>query len=180
MRIIRGNYRGKRINPPKNFKARPTTDFAKEGLFNILGNTVNFEEITVLDLFSGTGNISYEFLSRGCKNVTAVEIEQKHFNFIKKMGEELFSSHINVIKADALHFIKKRPLNFDLIFADPPYNLKEIDNIPGYIFGNETIKEETILIIEHSAETKFDKNQHFKQSRKYGNVNFSFFSVSDI
>ena len=171
MRIIRGTHKGRRINPPKSFKARPTTDFAKEGLFNILGNRFDFEGFEVLELFAGSGSISYEFLSGGCAKAVAIEISKKHANFIQKTGDELFEGQLKVITGDAFNFIKKRPLNFDIIFADPPYELKEIDKLPELIFTNEKLKEDVTVIIEHSAETDYSAFKYFK--REYGFYGYS-------
>lgn len=176
MRIIRGKYKGKQLYPPHNNKVRPTTDFAKEGLFNILENSYYFDEISVLDLFSGTGNISFEFLSRACRHVTAVEISKKNFGYIKNFGENLFGKSLEVIHGDAFDFVKKYPLNFDIIFADPPFDLKNISEIPELIFGNKMIKKNVLLILEHSKKYNFSDNNFFKKSRKYGKINFSFFS----
>ena len=175
MRIIRGKYRGKKINPPTNFKARPTTDFAKEGLFNILENTYEFEGLKILDLFSGTGSISFEFLSRGCEKVTAIEISKKHSEYIKKEGEKLFENQLTIISTDVFEFVKKASLNYDIIFADPPFDNENTEELPDIILGNETFRPESLLIIEHSATTDFSKHPNYKKTRKYGKVNFSFF-----
>ncbi len=147
MRIIRGKYRGKQLYPPNNKKVRPTTDFAKEGLFNILENRYNFEEIEVLDLFSGTGSITFEFLSRACKHVTAVEILKKNYKYIKKIGETLFEESINVINGNAFFFLKNRQLKFDIIFADPPFDTVDISRIIDMVFENKSTKKDNLLIL---------------------------------
>lgn len=175
MRIIRGCYKGKTIYPPKGFKSRPTTDFAKESLFNIIENMYNIEDITVLDLFSGSGNISLEFLSRACKQVTSVEYNRKYCAHIKRVIEDLFPGSSDVICYDAFKFCKNSNLDYDLIFADPPYDHKRIDDIPTLVFANESLKDEALLIVEHPASIDFKGRDNFVETRKYGNVNFSVF-----
>lgn len=177
MRIVAGTHRGRRFDPPSFYKARPTTDFAKESLFNLINNQIDLEDTKALDLFSGTGSISYEFMSRGCNYVCSVDINSKYLEFIKKTSE-IFNPGKKVIftiKADVLKFLPKHDLDFDIIFADPPYDLDEIAKIPDLIFDNESLKKDAIVIIEHSASTDFSKNTHFQSLRKYGKVNFSFF-----
>jgi len=175
MRIIRGKFKGRQINPPKNFNARPTTDFAKEGLFNILENTYDFEGMQILDLFSGTGAISYEFLSRGAKSVVAVEISKRQSEFIQNTADSMFPGQMHAIAGDVFHFIKKRPLKYDIIFADPPYTLEGVADLPEIIFQNENLNSEFTLIIEHSDVIDFSKHLRFSQVRNYGKVHFSFF-----
>lgn len=175
MRIVSGKYKGRHINPPKNFKARPTTDFAKENLFNILNNNFDFSELAVLDLFSGTGSISYEFASRGCNSVISVESNFKHHIFIKKTIEELSLHNIRAIKSDVFRYVKSCKEKFDIIFADPPYELEEIESIPDFIFEHQILKTEGWLIVEHGDKTNFSKHKGFKETRKYGGVNFSIF-----
>ena len=177
MRIIGGTFKGRRFHPPKFFKARPTTDFAKESLFNLINNVIDLEDKKVLDLFTGTGSISYEFMSRGCKEIHCVDISNKYLGFVKKTTGELNPDKkiLFTIKADVLKFLPKYELDFDLIFADPPYDLPGIEKIPELIFENQTLKNEAIVIIEHSASTDFSKHPNFKYQRKYGKVNFSFF-----
>lgn len=176
MRIIRGKYRGKKIHVPTNFTARPTTDFAKEALFNIIENNCEIGEISILDLFSGTGSISLEFLSRGVVSAVAVELNKKYYFFLKRVGEELFPKNFSVINADAFKYIEHRSMNFDIIFADPPYDLPEIDKIPEKIINSDKINDDTLLILEHSLKYDFADNQYFREVRKYGKVHFSFFS----
>lgn len=176
MRIISGKFRKKNIIPPKNFKARPTTDMAKESLFNILENTYEFEALKILDLFSGTGSISYEFASRGCLDITSVELNFKHYAFVKKTVENLgIQEQVKVIRKDAFVFIKKTNKDYDLIFADPPYDLENLQNIPKKIFENNLLKSGGILVFEHSDKFDFRKNPYFSFNKKYGSVNFSFF-----
>ena len=177
MRIISGTHKRKIIKLPKSFKARPTTDIAKEGLFNIILNNFYFEEIKVLDLFSGTGSISYEFASRGVKNITCVEINQKHFSFIHKTIKELkFESQIKVKKNSLMRFCKSCKESFDIIFADPPFDLENLEIIPDLIFDNNLDNENAWVIVEHPIRIDFSKHQYFYEKRKYGLVNFSIFT----
>ncbi len=177
MRIVSGNFRGKRFSPPKGFDARPTTDIAKESLFNILQNDYYLDQIKVLDLFSGTGSISYEFYSRGCQQVTAVELNGRHYKFIVKTVEELNAGkNITVYRADAFKFIKNNALNYDIIFADPPFDMENIEKLPEEIFKNQNIKDNTLVIIEHSVRNDLSNFPYFIKQRKYGKVSFSFFS----
>jgi len=175
LRIVSGTYKGRIIKPPKNFRARPTTDFAKENLFNILNNNFDFSEVTVLDLFSGTGSISYEFVSRGSQYVVSIEKNFKHQAFIKKTIDDFGFTQIKTIKTDAFRYIKTCNEQFDIIFADPPYDLKDLESIPDFIFEQEILKENGWLILEHGDKTDFSKHEKFKEQRKYGGVNFSIF-----
>ena len=175
MRIIRGKYKGRKITAPKGFKARPTTDFAKESLFNILQNNYQVQDAVVLDLFSGTGSISLEFLSEGCKKMTAVDINRNYIFHIKKQFDELFPLKGTVICDDVFNFCKKQELNYDIIFADPPFNDSNVKDLPEIIFNNPSLNPNVIFILEHSKQYDFSENIFFIQSRKYGNVNFSFF-----
>ncbi len=178
MRVIGGFFKGRRFNPPKFFKARPTTDFAKESLFNLINNEIDLKGTRVLDLFAGTGSISYEFMSRGADFVTSVDISSKYLAFIKKTAEEINKEKkiIHTMKSDVLKFIPKHDLNYDLIFADPPYDLPEIGKIADLIFENATLKSGAMVIIEHSSATDYSQHSNFKYLRKYGKVHFSFFS----
>jgi 16S rRNA (guanine(966)-N(2))-methyltransferase RsmD len=178
LRIVSGKYKGRVIHPPKNFKARPTTDFAKENLFNILNNNFDFSELKVLDLFSGTGSISFEFASRECISVTSIESNFRHHAFIKKAIEELGVETIKAIKSDAFRYVKSCKEKFDIVFADPPYALKEIDTIPDYIFDQEILNPGAWLIVEHGDKTIFGRHPAFIELRKYGGVNFSIFENS--
>jgi 16S rRNA (guanine(966)-N(2))-methyltransferase RsmD len=175
MRIISGKFKGKRIFPPKNITARPTTDFAKESLFNLLVNMIDFEETEALDLFAGTGSIGFELASRGCKNLTSVEKSYNHFLFIQKTIKELKIDTMSAVKADVFKFVPHLHKQFDLIFADPPYDLKELAQIPDIIFSNGLLKPEGLFILEHSAKNNFENHPCFLKHRNYGNVNFSFF-----
>ena len=175
MRIISGTYRGKRIQPPKNFKARPTTDFAKEGLFNILMNNYDMEELDVLDLFSGTGGISYEFVSRGARSIVALEMEHAHYSFIRSTCQELEMDMVNVIRGDVFRYLKRPYQSFDITFADPPYDHPQLVTLPDQIFGTEILAKGGTFILEHPGDHSFTSHNHFSEQRKYGGVNFSFF-----
>jgi 16S rRNA (guanine(966)-N(2))-methyltransferase RsmD len=176
VRIISGKYRGKHLSPGKDFKARPTTDFAKESLFNILANRYNFEEIKVLDLFSGTGSISFEFASRGCSIVEAVELNSKHAAFIIKTAKELNLSQIKLYKINAYQYLKFNKHKFDVIFADPPYDMVGVDLLPDLVLEKDILAKDGVFILEHSQNIDFAKHQRLTEHRNYGSVNFSFFS----
>jgi 16S rRNA (guanine966-N2)-methyltransferase len=175
VRIISGRYRGKVIAPGKGFDARPTTDFAKESLFNILANQIDFEEIEVLDLFSGTGSISYEFASRGCKSIEAVESNHKHAAFIAKTGKELKFDQLKVYKTNAFVYLKSCTRTYDVIFADPPYDMAGVETLPETILGSGILKEDGVFILEHAKKLNFANSPNLIDHRNYGSVNFSFF-----
>ena len=176
MRIISGIFRGKRIHPPGNFKARPTTDFAKENLFNILIHQYNIEEMDVLDLFSGTGSISYEFASRGARSVVAIEMTPAHFKFIQETCRSMQIDQMRVIRADAFRYLKKPIQSFDIIFADPPYNHPGLAELPDLVLSTEILNKEGLFILEHPGNYSFTAHPRFLQHRKYGGVNFTIFS----
>ena len=175
MRIISGKHRGRKIIAPSNMPVRPTTDQAKESLFNIIHNRFYYEDIEVLDLFSGTGNIAYEFCSRGAKKVLAVELNFKCSSFIKKTVETLNMANFEVIQSDVFRFLKHTDRKFDLIFADPPYDMEGISTIPDLVFSSNMLNKEGWLIIEHSKEINFSSSPNLCDHRNYGKVNFSFF-----
>jgi 16S rRNA (guanine(966)-N(2))-methyltransferase RsmD len=175
MRIVGGKYKGRTFNPGKTFKARPTTDLAKEGLFNVLNNTIDFSSIKLLDLFSGSGSISYEFISRGCTNVTIVELNFKHLQFIKSVLKTL-DEVAKVYRADVFVYLKKDKKKYDMIFADPPYDHPRFMEVPESVLKNELLTDEGIFILEHPKEFDFSKHKGFKELRKYGKVHFSFFT----
>lgn len=177
MRIISGKYRGKILQPGKKFSARPTTDFAKESLFNIIQNHFEFEGLKVLDLFAGTGSIGFEFASRDSAGIDSVEVNHAHFLFIQKTANELGFSRMNVYKMDAFAFIKRCSSIYDIIFADPPYDLKGITDLPVVIFEKKLLKEGGWFILEHSGNYDFHDVKHFREVRKYGSVNFSIFEI---
>jgi len=180
MRIISGKHKGRRITAPKKLPVRPTTDMAKEGLFNILNNTFHFNDLQVLELFAGSGNISYEFASRGAVSVTSVDENIDCIKFIKKTSQEL-ELDITPIKSDVFKYLERAPIKADIIFADPPYDFDDaqFQKIADLVFQKDLLNENGILIIEHSKHTKMDKVEHFDVGRRYGNSIFSFFkSVS--
>ena len=175
MRIISGKFKGRRISPPTNITARPTTDFAKEGLFNLLSNRIDFEETNALDLFSGAGSISLELVSRECKSVTAIEQSERHCAFIRKACAELKIDDLLLLKTDVFKFVEKTRQQYDLIFADPPYDLPKLSDLPDIIFKNNILSENGLFVLEHSAKNNFEQHPNFAEQRHYGNVNFSFF-----
>lgn len=175
MRIIGGKNRRRNILPPTNFRARPTTDFAKENLFNVLNNYFDFEQVEVLDLFSGTGSISYEFCSRGARRVVSVEMNPVHQKFISDMGRELKYDQLHSIKTNAFVYLKSIKDSFDIIFADPPYDMEGVETLPGLIFERDLLREDGWFILEHSAEQDFSQHANFFEKRHYGSVNFSIF-----
>jgi 16S rRNA (guanine(966)-N(2))-methyltransferase RsmD len=175
VRIISGKYKGKTLQAPKQLPVRPTTDYAKEGLFNIIENSFDMDELSVLDLFCGTGNISFEFASRGAKNITSVDANNHCVRFVKETSNSLELKNLQIIKQDVFRFLQRATQQFDLIFADPPYQLKEVIEIPDLIFKNNWLKEEGWFILEHDKFVNFISHPNFFQQRKYGNVNFSFF-----
>lgn len=176
MRIISGKYKGRRITAPKNLPVRPTTDMSKEALFNILNNHFSFQGLKILDLFAGTGNISYEFASRGAEPIMCIDADMGCVNFIKKTAKEL-DFDITAIKSDVFKFLEKNKSQYDIIFADPPYHLdpKEFAKIAELVFQNDLLDEVGMLIIEHSKDTKLENAPHFSSSRTYGGTTFSFF-----
>jgi 16S rRNA (guanine966-N2)-methyltransferase len=175
LRIIGGKYRGRRIVPPSNFRARPTTDFAREGLFNILNNRVDFESLSVLDLFSGTGSISYEFASRGATAVHLVEKDSRHIAGIKKIIGDLGLENIRPIHIDVKAYLKTCSFKYDIVFADPPYDLSWLNELPDLVTKSGIIKDDGVFILEHPGESKFTTHKLFSEHRNYGEVNFSFF-----
>ena len=177
MRIISGTYKGRHIPVRKNFPSRPTTDFAKENLFNVLNNNFDFEGLKVLDLFAGTGSISYEFASRG-SIVTLIENDYRSYDFIRKTLSDLDMKTVSAFKADVFRAIPKIPEKFDLIFADPPYTLRDIDTIPGLILENQILNPDGWFVLEHSDKHDFRAVRYFKELRKYGSVHFSIFCLS--
>ncbi len=179
MRIISGKYKGRRISAPKNLPVRPTTDMAKEALFNILNNRFYFDEISVMDLFSGTGNISYEFASRGTERILAIDADPGCTRFIDLTAKS-FGFGIQSIKSDALLFLEKTDAKADLIFADPPYDLPltDFEKIPALVFKNQLLLPDGLLIIEHSTHTGLSHLENYSHSRKYSGSVFSFFEKS--
>lgn len=176
MRIIGGIHKGKQLVTPKNLPVRPTTDFAKEGLFNILNNRLDFEELTVLDLFCGTGNITLEFASRGAKKIVSIDKHSACLNFVRDTAKVLKLNSIYSERADVFKYLEKSQSTYDLIFADPPYDLPNIADIRELVFKHNLLNEDGLLIIEHGPRTNLSDTEFYQETRKYGNVNFSFFS----
>lgn len=179
MRIISGLYKSRKIVAPKNLPVRPTTDMAKESLFNILNNLFYFDEISVLDLFSGTGNISYEFASRGCEQITCVDQDFGCIKFINQTADA-FKMPIQTIKSDVFKFLEKTALQTNVVFADPPYSFsdEQFAKIAELIFQNNLLLEDGLLIIEHSKQTNLSALKNFSYSKSYGGNMFSFFEIT--
>ena len=177
MRIITGKYKGRHFDIPRTFKARPTTDFAKENIFNVLMQYVDFEGAQALDLFSGTGSISLELLSRGCKQVVSVELDRDHHRFIQECLKKLNTDKCVPIRGDVFRFLKSCKQQYDFIFADPPYALKELPQIPDIIFERQLLKEDGLFVFEHGKDYDFSNHPHFLEHRSYGSVNFTLFTA---
>lgn len=175
MRIVGGKYRGRIFNPGKTFKARPTTDMAKENLFNVLQNRIDFENIRALDLFSGTGSISYELASRGCTDITSVEIHAAHVQFIKEVIEKLGEKSIRLVKSNVFVFAARINEQFDLIFADPPYDHPKFEQVADLIFRNNLLTPGGLFILEHPGQYDYSQHPNFRELRHYGSVHFSLF-----
>ena len=181
MRIISGKHKGRHITAPKNLPVRPTTDMAKEALFNILNNNYYFNDISVLDLFAGTGNISFEFASRGSEQITCVDIDKGCIKFISHISEQL-SFGISTIKSDVFKYLDSSNIKVDVIFADPPYHmaLDDFAKIPELVFAKDLLLDNGILILEHAKHMDLSHLPHFSHQRKYGGSVFSFFEQSKI
>ena len=177
MRIITGKYKGRHFDIPRTFKARPTTDFAKENIFNVLLQYVDFEDATALDLFSGTGSITLELLSRGCAQVVSVELDRDHHRFICECIKSLKDANALPLRADAFRFLKSCKMQFDFVFADPPYALKELPTLPDLIFEKTLLKPDGVFVLEHGKNYDFSQYPHFVEHRSYGSVNFSLFKL---
>jgi 16S rRNA (guanine(966)-N(2))-methyltransferase RsmD len=177
MRIAGGKYQGRIFAPNKKFSARPTTDLAKEGLFNILENRYDFSGKTALDLFSGTGSIGYEFISRGCSETILVEKDFNHFRFIGEVLNTLNIKNARVFRTDVFRYLLHCRERFDFVFADPPFDFPFFAEVPVAVFKAGVIKEDGLFILEHPKEFNFSGHPNFKEIRKYGKVNFSFFEV---
>ena len=175
MRIIRGKHQRRQITAPSNLPVRPTTDMAKESLFNILENHVDFEDIIVLDLFFFIFNISYELVSRGCPRVTAVDENNNCIKFIRETATKLNMEELVAIRSDVFRFIPMHKVKYDLIFADPPYDSQHYDLLVSLIFEHNLLKEDGMLVVEHNKFIDFKDHPRFVEQRRYGKVNFSFF-----
>lgn len=175
MRIIGGSLKGKVIVPPAALKARPTTDYAKEALFDILSNEYEFDDLKVLDLFSGTGSISYEFVSRGVGHVWSVEMNPLHVAFISSEARRLGISNLTVVRHNVFDFLPLCREKFDIVFADPPYALDGLETLPDRVFAADILHPGAYFILEHGDEHSFTTHPHFLKEKKYGRVHFSFF-----
>ena len=175
MRIITGKYKGRHFEIPRTFKARPTTDFAKENIFNVLNGYIDFEGATALDLFSGTGSIALEMVSRGCRQVVSVELDRDHHRFITDCLKKLDTKACIPLRGDAFRFLKSCRQQFDFIFADPPYALEELPAIPGLVLDKNILSEGGVFVFEHGKNHDFSSHPRFKEHRAYGSVNFSIF-----
>ena len=184
MRIITGKYKGRHFDIPRTFKARPTTDFAKENIFNVLQQYVDFDGAEALDLFSGTGSITLELLSRGCSSVVSVELDRDHHRFIQQCVQKLFvgqdpasepQHQVKVLRGDVFRFLKSCRQQYDFIFADPPYALKELPQIPELVIEKKLLKPNGVFVFEHGKDYDFSQHPCFCEHRAYGSVNFSLF-----
>ena len=176
MRIIRGRYQRRQIVAPTNLPVRPTTDMAKESLFNILENYLDFEEVTALDLFAGTGNISYELVSRGCPKVTAVDLDFGCVKFIRETALRLDMKELIPVRSDVFRFLENNKMKYDLVFADPPYDCQRYDELVNLVFEKQLLTDDGLFVLEHSKYVHFEEHPHFMEQRHYGKVNFSFFA----
>ena len=181
MRVISGIYKRRRFDVPHTFKARPTTDFAKENLFNVLSNYIDFEAegMKALDLFAGTGSISIELVSRGCSQVFSIEKDAQHYAFIQKVKNEVKADNWYPVRGDVFRYIERCGEQFDFIFADPPYALKELGELPNLVFAHQLLKPDGLFVLEHGKEYNFEQHPHFMQHRAYGSVNFSIFTAAE-
>lgn len=173
MRIITGQYKGRHFEVPRTFKARPTTDFAKENIFNVMMGYIDFEDASALDLFAGTGSISLELLSRGCSEVVSVEMDRDHANFIRQCVEKLDTLNHTLVRGDVFRFLKSCRKQFDFIFADPPYALPTLAEIPDKALP--LLKDDGVFVFEHGKQYDFSQHPNFVEHRAYGSVNFSIF-----
>lgn len=178
MRVITGKYKGRHFDIPRSFKARPTTDFAKENLFNVLNGYMDFEDgPTALDLFAGTGSITIELLSRGCERVVSIERDPQHFAFITHILDTLKAANCFPLRTDAFRYLDKCNEQFDFIFADPPYALKELEKLPDMVLSHKLLKDNGLFVLEHGKTNVFTTHECFVEHRSYGSVNFSFFKA---
>ncbi len=175
MRIISGSLKGRNILTPKNFKGRPTTDFAREGLFNVLSNLIEFDDISILDLFAGTGAFGLECISRGAASAIFVEIQSLHVKSIAENFNAYAISNASTVRQDVFKYLKMHRNPVDLVFADPPYELENLKSIPDFVLQDSILSEDGIFVLEHGKSDQFSDHLNFLQERAYGNVRFSFF-----
>lgn len=180
MRIVGGKYRNRRLHPPAEMEARPTTDFAKEGLFNVLQHSVPLEDIRVLDLFAGTGNISLEFLSRGAREVISVDQDKRLFDFMQRTSRELGETGWRMVKGDVFTFLNSHRGVYDIVFADPPFRMEEIERIPDLVLQSGLLGTEGMLIVEHHEKVDLSHVHGYQRTRTYGLIHFSFFAVLGV
>ena len=180
MRIISGKYGRRRFDVPTNITARPTTDMARENLFNVLMGLIDLEGKTVLDLFAGTGAMSFEFLSRGAAHVTAVEKARVQTDFIRRVQQQLGDDNLTLVRGDVFKFVSSCRQSFDVIFADPPYDLPRFAQVPELVLNSSLVHDGTLFIMEHPREHDFSALAHFLQQRVYGKVNFSLFDIRQL
>lgn len=178
MRIIGGKLKGIRLQPPANLPVRPTTDMAKEALFNILNNQFDFESCTILDLFSGTGNLTFEFASRNAEKILAIDMDYGCVNWVKSTAKKYEFNQIEVRKADVFKLLNQMTGSYDIIFADPPYNMPNIPQIPVLVAAQKLLKPDGLLVVEHQSNMKLNSQPGYTETRKYGNSSFSFFEFS--
>lgn len=176
MRVITGLYKGRHFDIPRTFSARPTTDFAKENIFNVLNGYTDFEGLTALDLFAGTGSISLEFLSRGCREVVSVEADRRHAEFIRQCMSKVGADNNILIRGDVFRFLKSCHRQFDMVFADPPYALREISTLPSLILDGDVLSDGGLFVLEHGKTNDFSQHPCFVEHRQYGSVNFTLFT----
>ena len=177
MRVITGKYKGRHFDIPRTFKARPTTDFAKENIFNVLNGYIDFEDCRALDLFAGTGSISIELLSREAQYVVGLELDRDHCTFISQCIDKLGADNYSLIRGDVFRYLKSCRETFDLIFADPPYALKNLEEIPQIVLDKGILSEDGIFVLEHGKHNNFEQHPCFLERRAYGSVNFSLFKA---
>lgn len=175
MRVITGKYKGRHFEIPRTFKARPTTDFAKENIFNVMRGYVDFDGAEALDLFAGTGSISLELMSRGCSHVVSVEADRDHAAFIRQCFEKIGEENDILIRGDVFRFLKSCHQQFDIIFADPPYALEQLPKIPDLVLEKDLLKPDGLFVFEHGKHNDFSDHPRFVEHRSYGSVNFSLF-----
>lgn len=178
MRIIGGKLKGIRLQPPANLPVRPTTDMAKEALFNILNNQFDFESCTILDLFSGTGNLTFEFASRNAEKILAIDMDYGCVNWVKSTAKKYEFNQIEVRKGDVFKLLNQMTSSYDIIFADPPYNMPNIPQIPVLVAAQKLLKPDGLLVVEHQSNMKLNSQPGYTETRKYGNSSFSFFEFS--
>lgn len=180
MRIISGFLKGRKIDPPKDFTARPTTDFAREGLFNLLFNRKEIQGAKVLDLFAGSGTVGFEFVSRGAAEVLAVDVDMNVLKFIRKKAEEFNTPQMKTLRLDALQYLSRAGTAYDLIFCDPPFDRENPGEIPDAVFAHNVLKPDGLLVLEHEDTHSFETHPHYLEDRKYGRVKFTFFGFPDV